>query len=89
MDRREFAKIMGAVVAGMAAGARLTAEEKKADAKAGEAHICKGQNACKGKGGCKTGDGGCAGKNTCKGKGGCEVPLNYEHDRPRLKNRKS
>ena len=33
MDRREFTKIMGAVVAGMVAGSKLTAEEKKADEK--------------------------------------------------------
>jgi len=42
MDRREFTKIMGAVVAGMAAGSRLSADEKKADAK--EKHACKGMN---------------------------------------------
>jgi len=77
MDRREFTKIMGAVVAGMVAGSKLSAADKKADegkktdAKAGDLNLCKGQNTCKGKGGCKTGDGGCAGKNTCKGKGGC------------------
>jgi hypothetical protein len=70
MDRREFTKIMGAVVAGMVAGSKLTAEEKKADAKA-DTHACKGHNECKGKGGCKSGDAGCAGKNSCKGKGGC------------------
>ncbi len=69
MDRREFTKIMGAVVAGMVAGAKVLAEEKKADAK--EKHACKGMNSCKGNGGCKTGDAGCAGKNSCKGKGGC------------------
>ena len=76
MDRREFTKIMGAVVAGMVAGTKALAEEKKADAK--EKHACKGMNSCKGTGGCKTGDGGCAGKNTCKGKGGCEVPVKKE-----------
>lgn len=76
MDRREFTKIMGAVVAGMVAGSKLSADEAKKDAApaAADAHTCKGANACKGKGGCKTGDAGCAGKNTCKGKGGCAVP---------------
>ena len=74
MKRREFTKVMGAVVAGMAAGAKLSrADEKKADAK--EKHACKGMNSCKGQGGCKTGDAGCAGKNSCKGKGGCSVPV--------------
>jgi hypothetical protein len=77
MDRREFSKIMGAVVAGMVAGSRLSAEEKKAEG-GGDKHICKGHNACKGKGGCKTGDAGCAGKNSCKGKGGCSVPVKAE-----------
>ena len=77
MDRREFTRIMGAVVAGMAAGSRLSAEEKQADAKA-DKHICKGHNACKGKGGCKTGDAGCAGKNSCKGKGGCATKAKHD-----------
>jgi hypothetical protein len=71
MDRRQFTKVMGAVVAGMAAGTRALAQDKMADAK--EKHVCKGHNACKGQGGCGSGDAGCAGKNTCKGKGGCKV----------------
>jgi len=48
-------------------------------------HSCKGKNSCKGVGGCASGDNKCAGFNSCKGKGGCEVPLNYEHKRPRFK----
>jgi len=71
MDRREFTKIMGAVVAGMVAGSKVLADDKKAPAATADKHTCKGQNDCKGKGGCKTGDAGCAGKNSCKGKGGC------------------
>ncbi|HWW94688.1 MAG TPA: hypothetical protein VN375_15070 [Vicinamibacteria bacterium] len=75
MDRRNFTMIMGAVVAGMVAGSKLSADEKKAEDKdKKDAHSCKGKNDCKGKGGCKSGDGGCAGKNSCKGKGGCAVP---------------
>ena len=73
MKRREFAKVMGAVAAGLAAGSVLRADEKAADK--AEKHVCKGHNACKGKGGCKSGDNGCAGKNSCKGKGGCAVPV--------------
>ena len=73
MDRREFTKIMGAVVAGMVAGSKLAVAGD--DTKAGDKHTCKGKNDCKGQGGCKTGDGGCAGKNSCKGKGGCAVPV--------------
>ena len=72
MDRREFTKIMGAVVAGMVAGTKVMTSVAKAADK--EKHACKGMNSCKGQGGCKTGDGGCAGKNSCKGKGGCAVP---------------
>lgn len=72
MKRREFAKAMGAVAAGLAAGSVLRADEKAAD-KAPK-HACKGHNGCKGQGGCKSGDNGCAGKNSCKGKGGCAVP---------------
>ena len=71
MDRREFTKIMGAVVAGVVAGSRIVrADDAKKD-EAKDTHVCKGQNSCKGKGGCKTGDNGCKGKNSCKGKGGC------------------
>ena len=81
MDRREFNKIMGAVVAGMVAGSRLSAEEaKKAEAPAADKHVCKGHNACKGKGGCKADPAKCAaGKNECKGKGGCKVPVDASH----------
>jgi hypothetical protein len=73
MDRREFTKAMGAVVAGMAAGSTLFAnpQEKKAEEKKADTHICKGHNECKGKGGCKSDKNACAGKNECKGKGGC------------------
>ena len=80
MERREFTKVMGAVVAGMVAGSKAFAfDEKKADAKKADKHICKGHNACKGKGGCKTGETGCAGKNSCKGKGGCAAAA-AKHD---------
>ena len=85
MERRHFAKAMGAVVAGMAAGTRVFAEEKQAPAKTEakadvkDTHICKGMNECKGKGGCKTDKNACAGKNECKGKGGCAVPVNKAH----------
>jgi hypothetical protein len=86
MDRREFTKIMGAVVAGMVAGSKLSAEDKPAAAPAADKHICKGHNDCKGKGAdgkneCK-GKGNCAasaakheckGKNDCKGAGGCKA----------------
>jgi hypothetical protein len=80
MDRREFTKIMGAVVAGMVAGSKAFAgDEKKAAASTDDKHTCKGHNECKGKGGCKTGDAGCAGKNSCKGKGGCAAAA-AKHD---------
>ena len=71
MERRDFTKVMGAVVAGMVAGSKAFAfgDEKKADEKKADAHICKGHNSCKGKGGCKTDKNACAGKNECKGKG--------------------
>ncbi len=84
MDRRHFSKVMGAVVAGMVAGSRISADEKKAEDKA-DTHICKGKNDCKGKGGCKSGDKGCAGKNSCKGKGGCSVPVDPAHLKPSKK----
>jgi hypothetical protein len=72
MQRRDFAKSMGAVAAGLVAGSRvlsgtrLRAEEDKAPK-----HVCRGHNECSGKGGCKTAEHTCAGKNSCKGKGGC------------------
>ena len=66
MDRRKFNQVMGAAVAGMVAGTRAFAgEEKKADEKAADKHICKGHNECKGKGGCKTDKNACGGKNGC------------------------
>ena len=71
MDRREFTKVMGAVVAGMAAGTRAFADDK-APAEKADKHICKGHNECKGKGGCKTDKNDCSGKNECKGQGGCK-----------------
>ena len=81
MDRRDFTKVMGGVVAGLMAGSKVFAlpEEKKAAEKKADTHICKGHNACKGTGSCKTGDGGCAGKNSCKTKGGCKVPVDATH----------
>lgn len=76
MDRRKFTKVMGAVVAGMAAGTKVfAADEKKAEG-ASDKHVCKGHNECKGKGGCKTDKHDCAGKNECKGKGGCKARAN-------------
>ena len=74
MDRREFSKVMGGVVAGLVAGSKafaLPEEKAAAAAPAKDAHACKGMNDCTGKGNCKTGDAGCKGKNSCKGKGGC------------------
>ena len=82
MDRREFSKVMGGVVAGMVAGSKAFAfaEEKKAAAtdKKAELNVCKGHNDCKGKGSCKTDAHACAGKNDCKGKGGCAIPIKPE-----------
>jgi hypothetical protein len=73
MDRRNFTKVMGAVVAGMAAGAKVFAGDAAAPAArpVADKHICKGHNDCKGKGSCHTDKNACAGKNECKGKGGC------------------
>jgi hypothetical protein len=79
MERRHFTKAMGAVVAGMAAGTRVFAEEKKPEAKTPakaevkDTHICKGHNECKGRGGCASDAArhACKGKNECKGMGGC------------------
>jgi hypothetical protein len=73
MKRRDFARIVGAAVAGLAAGSKLSAGEK-GEGK-GAKHACQGMNDCKGQGGCKSGDNGCAGKNSCKGQGGCAVPV--------------
>jgi hypothetical protein len=70
MNRRRFTRVMGAVVAGMAAGAKLAPTGKGDDTQC-EGHACKGRNDCRGKGGCKTGDQGCSGRNSCASKGGC------------------
>ena len=84
MERRHFTKAMGAVVAGMAAGTRVFAEEKKAPPKAEakaevrDTHVCKGMNDCKGKGGCASDAAkhACKGKNECKGMGACKTDKN-------------
>ena len=78
MDRREFSKVMGAVVAGMVAGSRAFAEEKtpaagKKAADTKDKNVCKGYNECKGKGGCKTDKNSCKGQNSCKAQGGCKT----------------
>jgi hypothetical protein len=86
VSRRDLGKLalaaFGGVVAGsLLGGSLLSADEKKAAAKA-DAHACCGLNACKGQG--KGGDNacagqgscatteahGCAGSNACKGLGG-------------------
>ena len=77
MNRRDFNKVLGAVGVSLAAGARLRADEKKADDKTPK-HVCGGMNECKGQGGCKTGEGGAAGKNSCKGKGGCATSAHHD-----------
>ncbi len=50
MERREFAKMMGSIVAGLVAGSRVfAAETKKASPKApakAAKHDCKGKNDC-------------------------------------------
>ena len=58
---------MGAVVAGMVAGTKVLAQDKKPEDK--EKHVCKGHNSCKGNGGCKSGDAGCAGQELVQGQG--------------------
>lgn len=79
MDRRKFNKVMGAAVAGMVAGSKLTGRKSQllADEKAAK-HVCKGHNECKGQGNCASGDNGCAGQNSCKGKGGCATIAKHD-----------
>ncbi len=71
MNRRKF--MMGAAIAGIAAGSVLVAKPAFAADDKPAKHDCKGKNDCKGQGGCKTGDAGCKSKNSCKGKGGCST----------------
>ena len=83
INRRDFNKLMLAVVAGIFAGCerettatsegetQIAEAETEAEVAPIEKHACKGLNDCKGQGGCSTGDAGCAGKNSCKGQGGC------------------
>ena len=81
MDRREFSKVKGAVVAGMVAGSKAFADEKASAAEKKkkmnmaeppkhDVHVCKGFNSCKGKG--------ADGKNACKGKGGCATAAKHD-----------
>ena len=74
MNRRNFGLALGTVVAGLAAGAALSAQDDpkpKKKAKAAK-HDCKGQNGCKAQGGCTTDKHACKGQNDCKGQGGCK-----------------
>ncbi len=84
MKRRDFTKVVGAAVAGLAAGSRLKAADEK-EGESGAKHACKGMNECKGQGGCKSGDNGCVGKNSCKGKGGCAVTGKHEEKKEEKK----
>ena len=74
MDRRDFTKVMGVVVAGMAAGTKAFAADEK-PAEKPDTHVCKGRNDCKGKGGCAADAAKheCAKKNACGGMGGCKA----------------
>ena len=74
--------LLAAAVTGLLLGASGCASNSSAEPEApkptpvasgGEAHGCKGMNACKGQGGCKTEAHGCKGQNECKGQGGCKT----------------
>src|SRR6185436_2242118 len=86
MDRREFTKAMGAVVAGMVAGSKVFAQDKPPAAKPAEKpaaahtadkkadlHVCKGRAKDK-KNACASAEykHDCAGKNACTNQGGCK-----------------
>ena len=77
MKRRDFTKAIAGIAAGVVAGTKVFADDKKPADKAPK-HACKSMNECKGQGGCKTGDAGCAGKNSCKGKGGCATVAKHD-----------
>ena len=77
MDRRQFNKWMGAAVAGILVGSRVSAQETKDEEKAAK-HVCKGLNDCKGQGGCTTAKNDCSGKNDCKGQGGCATVAHHD-----------
>jgi hypothetical protein len=83
IQRRDFNKMLLAVVGGVITGATVGCGTPKKKATSTPtstaAHACAKQNACKGKGVCATGDKGCAGKNTCKGAGGC-ASKEYRHE---------
>ena len=85
-DRRGFNKLTVAALGGMVAGTASSvwgAEEKAAEKKKKEVHVCRGLNSCKGQsadgkntcagtGICATAVAHtCAGDNACKGQGGC------------------
>jgi len=81
MTKSMRALLIGAALAGFAAGTSAIAQDdqkptdksadsgKKATKSKKEKHACKGQNSCKGKGGC----GSTKGQNDCKGKGECRT----------------
>ena len=85
MKRRDFNRAVAGIAAGVVAGTKVFADDKKAPAKAAQTaekapkHVCKGKNACKGQGGCAvSGKHDCAGKNECKGQGGCATEAKHD-----------
>lgn len=71
--------LLAAAIGGLLLGANGCADKSSSpegassmEASGGEAHGCKGTNACKGQGGCKTEQHACKGMNDCKGQGGCK-----------------
>jgi hypothetical protein len=69
--------LLAAAIGGLLLGASGCATKSPdhanaAEASGGEAHACKGTNACKGQGNCKTEAHSCKGMNDCKGQGGCK-----------------
>ena len=72
MDRREFTKVMGAVVAGMAAGIQgLRRREEGRGRRRPTSTSARATTSVRARAAARRDKNACAGKNECKGKGGC------------------
>ena len=78
MKRRDFTKAIAGIAAGVVAGTRVFADDKKKAATKPTEHACGGKDGCPGETKGKAAAAGekakhaCKGKNECKGQGGCK-----------------
>ena len=78
MKRRDFTKAIAGIAAGVVAGTKAFADDKKAPAQKAKEHGCSGKDGCAGDKGKAAAAGdkakhACQGLNACKGQGACKT----------------